>query len=60
MDVALNIIDTKGRIVHLNPSLHLRAGSNQISLPNQLSAGVYFVSVAKGREVFTERVVVGR
>jgi Leucine-rich repeat (LRR) protein len=59
-NVALKIVDTKGRIINTNPSLHLRAGANQISLPNQLGAGVYFITVVKGREVFTERLIVNR
>jgi hypothetical protein len=59
-NVTLKITDTKGRIINTNPSLHLRAGSNQISLPNQLGAGVYFITVVKGQEVFTERLIVNR
>jgi Leucine-rich repeat (LRR) protein len=57
---SLKISDIKGRIVHQNSLIHLQAGVNNIFLPNQLSAGVYFVSVAKGREVFTERLLVSR
>ena len=60
LDAALLITDLTGRIV-LQTNLHCMQGVNRISVPlNNISNGLYLLSVKAGDEFFTEKMVISR
>ncbi|NEN25352.1 T9SS type A sorting domain-containing protein [Cryomorpha ignava] len=54
----VSLIHPNGKVVFLGKNMDLRNGATLISLPNELSAGIYFLQISNGTKVFSSKLVV--
>lgn len=55
--VSMNIFDISGRFVQNIVSGSFNPGNHNVSIPNHLSSGVYFVKMETGGMTFTEKLI---